>query len=348
MMNKDRKNIFGEELGELLEAWNISINDYAERIDTTPKNLIDIINGNVALSQNMIYNIAFISEIPVNYIETTEMNFALDKKIDCYLKKNNIKINEYAKKFNYKELESKYNIVYNDERSYYSILQSIFKYLRISDPETLYKPDSIIFYKSKNDKPELLALWLERCYRVVSKQNIGVYNKNNINILVNYIKKCAKNNIFNKEELIKTFNENGVFLAIEDDLNGSKIRGAFKVLKDKPAIYITKKHKRYADIYFALLHELAHLKSDFNRAKKASIISLMDELETEEYEIRADKQAYKWMVDDKLYNTLKSDINSINNDNIIKSFLVYRMAKDKIITYNSKMYQTNNLIIKEL
>ena len=57
MMNKDRKNIFGEELGELLEAWNISINDYAERIDTTPKNLIDIINGNVALSQNMIYNI---------------------------------------------------------------------------------------------------------------------------------------------------------------------------------------------------------------------------------------------------------------------------------------------------
>ena len=75
------------------------------------------------------------------------------------------------------------------------------------------------------------------------------------------------------KELIKVFNDNGIFLAIEKDLTGSKIRGAFKVLNIKPAIYITKKHKRYADIYFALLHELAHCKSDFNRAKSGSWIS---------------------------------------------------------------------------
>ena len=53
----NRLNKFGEELGELLEYQNISINEYAERIGTTPKNLIDIIDGKVSLSFNMICNI---------------------------------------------------------------------------------------------------------------------------------------------------------------------------------------------------------------------------------------------------------------------------------------------------
>ena len=42
MMNK-RLNAFGEELGELLEFQKISIVEYAERIGTSPKNLIDVI-----------------------------------------------------------------------------------------------------------------------------------------------------------------------------------------------------------------------------------------------------------------------------------------------------------------
>ena len=67
MMNK-----FGKELGEFLECKNISIKEFADRINTTSKNLIDIIKGNIELSQNMIYNISFITDIPVNYIENVE------------------------------------------------------------------------------------------------------------------------------------------------------------------------------------------------------------------------------------------------------------------------------------
>ena len=85
--------------------------------------------------------------------------------------------------------------------------------------------------------------------------------------MVEYIKESAKKGIFNKEKLIEKFNENGIYLVVQEDLPKSKIRGAFKVNKDSPAIYLTLKHKRIADIYFALLHELAHCKSDFNKAK---------------------------------------------------------------------------------
>lgn len=341
MMNK-----FGAQLGQFLEYKNISNKEFAKRINTTSKNLIDIIKGDIELSQNMIYNISFVTEIPVSYIENVERSFKMDKLIDEFLKNSKLSIRDYIKKFNYKEFSKEYEVPFTDERDDYDIAKDILRYLRITNPELLYKDDNSIFYKSKNDRPELLSLWLERCYRVVSNQVVKEYNKENISIIVEYIKECASKNVFNKNELIRKFNENGVFLAIENDLKGAKIRGAFKVLNDKPAIYITKKHKRYADIYFALLHELAHCKSDFNRAKSGSIVSTEDK-SVEDYEIKADMTAYNWMIADKEYNKIKYNYEAIDDLNVIKSFFVYRLANDGIISYSSDIYQEYNKLIVE-
>ncbi len=342
MMNK-----FGKELEEFLEFKNISIKEFADRINTTSKNLIDIIKGNIELSQNMIYNISFITGIPVSYIENTEQNYKMDKIITNYLNNNQLTIRKYINKFNYKELSEKYELKYRDSKNDYAIAKDILKYLRITNPESLTKENNVIFYKSKNDKPELLALWLERCNRIIEKEKIAQYNKDNIIKLVNFIKKEASNNSFDKETLIKEFNQNGIYLAIEDDLKGTKVRGAFRVLNDKPAIYITKKHKRYADIYFALLHELAHCKSDFNRAKSGSIITMLDEKETEDYEIKADIQALDWMVPNKFYEENKIKYYDIDNLDVIKSFFVYRLAKDNIINYSDELYQKFNSVIED-
>ena len=340
-----RKNKFGVQLKEYLEFCNISISDFSERISTTSKNLIAVMKGDVELSQNMIYNISFVTEIPVSYIESVEANFKLDNTINAYLEKNNITLKQFINKFSYKEFSKEYDYKFTDEKNDMWIAKDIMKYLRITNPEILYKTDNTIFYKSKNDKLELLSLWLERCYKVVSKQEVGKYDKANIEVLVNYIRECARNNVFDKEELINKFNENGIFLAIENDLKGAKIRGAFKVLNNKPAIYLTRKHKRYADIYFALLHELAHCKSDFNRAKNGSIVSLENNDVIEDYEIKADETALNWMVNDKEYELIKHKYDKIDELSVIKSFYVYRLARDKIINYSSDLYQENNLLI---
>ena len=59
-----------------------------------------------------------------------------------------------------------------------------------------------------------------------------------------------------------------------------------------------------------------------------------------DYELSADK--FSWMVDDKMYDKLKHNYNECP-DNIVKSFVVYRLAHDKIISYQSKFYQNNNI-----
>ena len=339
-------NKFGKQLGEFLECKNISIKEFAERIGTTSKNLIDIINGDITLSQNIIYNISFVTSIPVSYIENVERTFKMDKEIKEFLNKNDLTIRQLINRFKYKELSEAYDVQYTDVMDDYYIAKDILRYLRYSDFDSVYKDDNSILYKSKNDKKELLALWLERCYKVVSNQEVKEYSKDNIEVVVNYIREQASKNVFNKEELIKVFNDNGIFLAIEKDLTGSKIRGAFKVLNNKPAIYITKKYKRYADIYFALLHELAHCKSDFNRAKSGSIVTTEDK-SVEDYEIKADKTAFNWMIDDKVYQSIKYCSDAIEELNVIKSFYVYRLASDKLIDYSSNMYQEYNGVIEE-
>lgn len=340
MMNK-----FGSILKEFLDYENISIKEFASRIDTTPKNLIDILNGNIEISQNMIYNISFVTEIPVSYIENVENNFKLDKKINDLLTEENISIKEYINKFHYKEFSKEYGVSFTNDRNDYSIAKDILKYLRLSNPKALYKENNNIFYKSKNDKLELLALWLEKCYRIAKEQKINEYKKENIDNLVNFIRKEAFINRFDEAKLISEFNNNGIYLVIQDDLKGSKIRGAFKVLNDKPAIYLTRKHKRIADVYFALLHELAHCKSDYNRAKSGSIVSYLDKNNIDDYEIKADVKAFEWMINNTDYEKIKIDINNINDKKIIKSFAVYRLANDHLISYSSDLYQKNNILI---
>ena len=337
---------FIDYLNDYLEINNINNKDFANRIGISEKHLIDILSGASKLSSGVINSISFVTGIPIDYIYKIEANYELERDISNYLEKNKMTQTGFLNKFNYKYLIDNNWFNFVDKKDKLEIIKDILKFLRVKSPDKIYEIDEKIYYKSKNDKPELLLLWLEKCYKESLKQNIGNYDKKNIDFLAEYIKSCAKKSLFNKESLIKTFNENGIALVIKEDIPGSKIRGAFKVHKDVPAIYITMKHKRIADIYFALLHELAHCKSDFNMAKSTNLVSFEDKNEIEE--LKADKTAYNWMVDDKYYNLILSDNNyDINNEKKYpKCFVAYRFAKDGKLKYSSKEYQKYNTLLK--
>lgn len=339
---------FKDYLNDYLEYNNITNKDFARRLEITPKHLIDILSGKQDLSADIISKISLITDIPVGYIYSVENNYKLEQDIENYLDENDITITQYLNKYNYKYLIENKFITFTDTESKVDIVKDIMKFLRVTSIEKISEIERNAFYKSKNDKPELLLLWLEKCYRNSLNQKVNDYNKGNVDKLVNYINECAYNNIFNEDNLIAEFNKKGVYLVIENDIPGSKIRGAFKVNRGKPAIYLTKKHKRIADIYFALLHELAHCKSDFNRAMAKSFISYDDDKTNEDIEIKADNTAYNWMVDDDYYKDICINPNYLVEREMKnpKSFVVYRLANDKLLPYNSKTYQQYNFIVK--
>ena len=341
-----RKIRFVDYLKDYLEFNNISNKDFANRIGITPKHLIDILSNKCELSSSIIDSISIVTNIPSDYIYKMELNYKLEEDIDKYLKDNNLTESKYLNKFSYKYLINNKWIDFIDINDKTEIIKDILKFLRVKDPEKVYQIDEKIYYKSKNDKPELLLLWLEKCYKDTLTQDVKKYNKDNIDVLVRFIRDLAKKNEFDEQKLIKEFNDKGIALVIQEDIPGSKIRGAFKVHKDMPAIYITYKHNRIADIYFALLHELAHCKRDFNKAKGTNLISLDDDSDIEDI---ADNQAYEWMVDNKYYNNILNNINYDieKEDKYPKSFILYRLAKDKKIEYSNDIYQRYNFILKK-
>ena len=335
---------FKDLLKDYLEYSHITNKDFANRIGITPKHLIDIFSGKQKLSAEIIEKISIVTNISTEYIYKMEADSFLEDDIENYLKIHNLTETEYLNKFNYRYLIKNDYIDFTDKSDKLNMIKDILIYLRVPTIEQVYKIDKNNFYKSKNDKPEMLLLWLEKCYRKMLNQKVLEYKKENILKLVNYIRKEASKNKFDEKALINYFNKNGVYLVIEDDIPGSKIRGAFKVHRGVPSIYITKKHKRVADIYFALFHEIAHLKRDFNKAKASNILSFEDSLED-----KADKLAYNYMVDDEYYNNICKNKNyDIEKEkNYPKSFITYRLASDKLISYNSKIYQKYNFIINK-
>ena len=336
---------FADYLKEYLEVNHISNKEFASRINITPKHLIDILSKKSELSAQIIDSISFVTGIPIDYIYRMESNFHIENEIDHYLKKEHLSEKEYLNKFDYKTLIKKTWIRFTDIYEPIEIIKDILKYLRVSSPEQLNDLESHLFVKSKNDRKELLLLWLEKCYRETLTQDVKDYTKDNILYLVRYIHEKANQNIFDEQELVKVFNENGIALVIQEDLPGSKIRGAFKVHRNMPAIYITYKHKRIADIYFALLHELAHCKSDFNKARSMSLISFEDE---RDIEIKADEQAFQWMVENKYYHdfVVKKEYKIDDEIKYPKSFIVYRLAHDHLLKYSSPLYQRYNRLLK--
>ncbi len=92
------------------------------------------------------------------------------------------------------------------------------------------------------------------------------------------------------------------------------------------------------------VYELAHCKTDFNKAQFMSLVSYEDEAT----ETSVDVQAYNWMVDDRYYNSIcyNNEYNIKNETEYPKAFIVYRLAKDKRILYSSNEYQTYNSVIK--
>lgn len=194
---------FKDYLVDYLEFDHITNKEFARRIDITEQHLNGILLKDRDLSVPIILAISLVTDIPVNYIYNIESNYRLEKDIISYLKKFNLTETEYLKKYDYKYLIKTGYLEFTDTSDKIEIIKGILKFLRVPTPENVGKTDEQIYYKSKNNKPELLLLWLEKCYCKTLVQIVTKYQKENIDILIDYIKKQAQKGIFDEKNSSK-------------------------------------------------------------------------------------------------------------------------------------------------
>ena len=132
------KNIkFTDYLKDYLEINKITNKEFANRIGITPKHLIDILDGKSELTTNLIEAISIVTNISTDYIYRLELNYKFEKKIEEYLKKNNLTLTTYLQKFNYKYLSQNNWIDFIDSNDKFEIVKDILKFLRVNSPDSL-------------------------------------------------------------------------------------------------------------------------------------------------------------------------------------------------------------------
>lgn len=328
---------FGSMLKDYLEYHKISQSDFADKLGITQKHINNILNENADISEDLMIAISLITDIDVNLITFVETK----KKLYNYLNNrfsNEKEINEFLNSFYIKEMEKMNWITLNDKTSYLQNAYDLLKYLNVRDFNIFekYSKEKIFFKKYDDSNLKKVFLWIKRCDSLIENQNVSSYNSSNMVLLLYDLKK-ERTRPFNKSSLIKLFNKHGLYLVIEEALKGTKIRGCTKVVGDNPAIYMTCYLKEKSSFYFALYHELGHVKSDYNKAKSKVIIDGDDSLEK-----RANLFAANQMIDEKIYSEILENIDDkekiCRNNNIPLCFLYSRLAHDKKIKYTDKLY----------
>ncbi len=328
---------FGSMLKDYLEYHKISQSDFADKLGITQKHINNILNENADISEDLMIAISLITDIDVNLITFVETK----KKLYNYLNNrfsNEKEINEFLNSFYIKEMEKMNWITLNDKTSYLQNAYDLLKYLNVRDFNIFekYSKEKIFFKKYDDSNLKKVFLWIKRCDSLIENQSVSSYNSSNMVLLLNDLKK-ERTRPFNKSSLIKLFNKHGLYLVIEEALKGTKTRGCTKVVGDNPAIYMTCYLKEKSSFYFALYHELGHVKSDYNKAKSKVIIDGDDSLEK-----RANLFAANQMIDEKIYSEILENIDDKENickeNNIPLCFLYSRLAHDKKIKYTDKLY----------
>ena len=256
---------FGSVLKDYLEYHNISQVEFAESLDITPKHLNEILNKNIDMSEELMVAISLITDIDISLI----VNMENEKKMKIYLNKEyGDNLSDFLKQFNINELSKKHWVEFKNKDDTYRLALDLLAFLKVRNFKAMDNILANIMYKKKDDADKIKTLlWISRCNELALKQTVNNFEMNNFNIILDYLKE-ERNKPFNYQRLQSTFNKYGFYFVIEDSLSGTKVRGCSKVKNDKPAIYLTKLFNDKASLYFAMYHEIGHLKQNYNKSKR--------------------------------------------------------------------------------
>ena len=328
---------FGSMLKDYLEFHKISQTEFADRLGISQKHMNEILNDKTNLSLELMIAISLLTNIDVNliyYVENKKKTY--NNLIEKY--KDEKEINDMLKSYHINELEKRGWIKLKDRSSFVQKYLDIIEYLKVKDLDTLdsYMEKRYLYKKKDNADNIKIYLWIAHCDEMIKNVAVSDYDSYKYKDLLNELKK-ERMKKYNEESIKKLLNKYGIILYIEDALPGTKIRGCCKVKINTPVIYLTKYYKEKSSFYFALFHELMHIKKDYNMLKNKIII------DNDENEI--DELALNEMIPNNIYLEILNNQSQIKNisieNNIPLCFIYTRLAKEGIISYSSKDYINN-------
>jgi HTH-type transcriptional regulator / antitoxin HigA len=126
------------------------------------------------------------------------------------------------------------------------------------------------FSKTKRTASQLMQeFWVRSAVTLFEKlNNPNDYDRDALIELIPKIRPYTMNVANGLKTVTQALYNVGVTVIYQPHLPLTQVRGATFIIKDRPCIVITDLNKNYATLWFALLHELAHVLFDYDQIEK--------------------------------------------------------------------------------
>lgn len=319
----------GSIIKEYLDELGMSQKECAKRLGVSEKHFSNLLSGKSRLTEEIAIKLeSIIHEVPASYW----LNY--ESKYREYLKREEMDSQTYSiEQLKKISKRFKFNTIFRGlDWDLNKQANEMLKLLRISSFEqfeSVYSNLNIDFMEDGGET-EAIAIWLNLAREEVEIQNEDLSNKNfNTQKLINSLNKfklLALNNDYENslKSARKILNRLGIYLVFYRALENSKVRGALVTYKNNPAIFLTGRFKTHDHVWFALMHEIAHLIKHY--IPNEPIVTLESELDWKASIDKKEQEANEFARD---FFINKDDYKNFVNRGVFDKSSIHNFAKDQ-------------------
>ena len=334
----------GYYIKEYIDELELTQEDFAYRLGTTPKNLSIIINGEQSISTDIAMKLSKLIETTPEFwlnlqIAYDKLKYELDNQLEI---ENEIEI---LKTLNYAYFRDYYNLP-NLNKKIVEQVNEVRKFLKVSSLTVLKKENiNVRFRKAKLENSESSAIKANAMIQIATnfsqaKKVFPKYDKKKFMESVEFaLTLTDKHSEFHS--LIKEhFKEAGVDLIILPNIPGSKINGATKVIGNHIMLMIDDRNNNADSFWFTMFHEIGHIiNGDYGISFEGDSGEIEDKANSYAENKLINPNDYACFVKKGIF-TIQSVYNFAKKINRDPGIVVGRLQKDNYIRYNDNRFNS--------
>lgn len=252
----------GYYIKEIIDESGLTQEDFAKRLDTTPKNLSLLVRGEQSLSIDIAMKLSRMLGTSVNYwlnLQNSYDALIAQFKSDEELAEER-KVFEY---FDYKYFRDNYGLP-DLPRKKDEQIKRIREFLNVATLSVFTKRDMAVSFRSSTEElTEGSIVKANVMVQIATNKTLKIdapkFNKKKFESVVKYALTLTRNHDEFYPLIRKAFLEAGVIFVILPNISGSKTNGATKKVGDNIMLMVNDRRLNADSFWFTLFHEIGHI-----------------------------------------------------------------------------------------
>lgn len=252
----------GYYIKEIVDESGLTQEDFAKRLDTTPKNLSLLIRGEQNLSIDIAMKLSRMQRTSVFY--WLNLQNAYDSLITEFKSDEELSIErEVFKNLNYRYFRDNFGLP-DLPRKIDEQIKEVRNFLNVATLKVFTKKDMAVSFRSSTEAlTEANTVKANVMVQIAANKALKVdaprFNRHRFEKSVKYALTLTRNHNEFYPLLYQAFLEAGVIFIILPNLSGSKINGATKKIGDNIMLMVNDRRLNADTFWFTLFHEIGHI-----------------------------------------------------------------------------------------